>query len=66
MKKVLNYVFTISLSILLATLMLGIVTLGNAFNFENYGLASYFILGVYYIFGISLGLRIMIEEIENQ
>ena len=66
MKKVLNYVFTISLSILLATLMLGLLTLGNAFNFENYNLAGYFILGIYFIFGISLGLKIMIEEIENE
>lgn len=60
--KTINCVVAISLSILIATLILGIITLGSAFNFENYKIQHYFILSIYYIAFIATGLKIMLEE----
>lgn len=65
MKKTLRILIALSLGLLLTISLEGIITLGNAFNFENYTFVGWLFQILIFTLTISLSLLIAINENEN-
>lgn len=58
MKKVLNYVFALSLGLLLLIVFTGIFTLGDSFKFEEYSIIGWISLSLAVLFTMSAAILI--------
>lgn len=65
MKKTLRILIALSLGLLLTISLENIITLGNAFNFENYTFVKWLFQILIFTLTISLSLLIAINENEN-
>lgn len=64
MKKIVYYTMSISLGLLVLIFLEGMMTLGSAFNFENYSVFGWIVQAVLVVFTISLSA--MIAEAEDK
>lgn len=62
MKKIINHLLVLSLSVLLSTVLLALLTLATAFNFEEYNVFGWILFSFYYIAAICIGYKIAEAE----
>ena len=66
MKKVNYYIMSISLGIICLVFIEGILTMGNAFNFKDYGVFAWIMQTIGLVFTITLSLHIAINVQEDK
>jgi hypothetical protein len=66
MKSLNYYVMSVCLGLLTLIFLEGILTMGNAFQFNNYGLFAWICQTIGVVFTITLSLQIAITERENK
>ena len=62
MKKTVEILLTITGAILSGTFVAGMLTLGRVFYFENYNTFNWILLSIYYVFWITLFLKLIVYE----
>ena len=62
MKKLIEILIVITGAILFASFVAGLLTLGKAFHFEDYSVFNWILFIVYYIFWITLLLKITVYD----
>lgn len=62
MKKIINHLLVLSLSVLLSTLVLAVISLGYVFKFEDYNVFGWVIFSLYYIAAICIGYKVAEAE----
>jgi hypothetical protein len=61
-----QYIMGISLGLLVLILIEGMITIGSAFNFENYSAFGWIVQSILVIFTISLSITLVNDELKKQ
>ena len=62
MKKLIEILTVITVAILFASFVAGLLTMGKVFQFEDYNIFSWAMFSCYYVFWITLALKLIIYE----
>lgn len=65
MKNIIQYVLSVSLSLLILIVLEGLFTMGQAFKFEQYGIVAWVFQVLITVFTISLAIIIVQNDIES-
>ena len=65
MKNIVQYVLSVSLSLVILIAIEGLFTMGQAFKFEQYNIVAWMFQALIIIFTISLAIHIVQNDIES-